>query len=705
MTISSEIRKEGPYDGDGVVTSFPFYFKIFKAEDVLVVRADSAGAETTLVLNSDYTVTLAPDQNTSPGGTVVLAGALMISTTLTIASRLLNLQPVDLTNQGGFYPRVINDALDRLTILVQQLAERVSRSLKMAISTPPGVEPQLPAPTPETLIGWNSSGDGFVNVNRSDAALYEFSQAGIGAVRRSVESRLREIVSIEDYGGVGDGVTDATTAIQHMEMAYSGTRVDLNGKAFRVSEYPIGNSYENGEFVISKTISTGGTPYPYLWSAKAAEYTSAGSGINILRDCHPGSANRPYALIQSLAIQSFAFDEQNKYIYTLHVSPAPEVSYISQYSMVGGVSARTASWVSAPSALIGHQGLALEYIGDGFVKLWSGVRYDSIGAPIGGRQVIRFDVDEHTGVISNIETYTLFGPEFSYLTHTAMPSVSNCGRFLVATGRKTSRDFWVRVFEMSRLISGGGGDYSDKWIYQFNVDQDILRDDALGNLRPVQGIACDGESIYILSGNARLTYKHIARYTLKGRFEQSNPFISVGMAEAQAQGTFYEPEGLAFYRPSASDPAALVMNVVSGPGGNFTNRLWVMGNRSSINQERGNLAQGTYTPTITYVTNCNTNFLFECYWTRVGDVVTVSGRISVSAISGSSNTEFSIDLPITSAFPSIVNVAGTFASQLAGFPASGAVLGDTTNKRALFRVVPNTTNTIPYSFTFSYRVL
>lgn len=231
LTISSEIRKEGPYDGDGVVTSFPFYFKIFKAEDVLVVRADSAGAETTLVLNSDYTVTLAPDQNTSPGGTVVLAGALMIGTTLTIASRLLNLQPVDLTNQGGFYPRVINDALDRLTILVQQLAERVSRSLKMAISTPSGVDPQLPAPTPETLIGWNSQGTGFINVSRSDAALYEFSQAGIGAVRRSVESKLRDTVSVKDFGAVGDGVTDDTESVikAHTHANSIGVSVSYSG--------------------------------------------------------------------------------------------------------------------------------------------------------------------------------------------------------------------------------------------------------------------------------------------------------------------------------------------------------------------------------------------------------------------------------------------------------------------------------------------
>jgi len=37
MTISSEVRKAGPYDGNDVTTSFPFSFKVFSADDVVVV--------------------------------------------------------------------------------------------------------------------------------------------------------------------------------------------------------------------------------------------------------------------------------------------------------------------------------------------------------------------------------------------------------------------------------------------------------------------------------------------------------------------------------------------------------------------------------------------------------------------------------------------------------------------------------------------
>lgn len=134
MTINSEIRRAGPFVGTGVTTQFPFVFKVFRAEDLYVVRADADGVETPLELGTDYTVALNPDQNANPGGEIITPVALPVGFTLTATSALDYLQPIDLTNQGGFYPRVINDGLDRLTIFAQQLEEGLGRSLKVPLS-------------------------------------------------------------------------------------------------------------------------------------------------------------------------------------------------------------------------------------------------------------------------------------------------------------------------------------------------------------------------------------------------------------------------------------------------------------------------------------------------------------------------------------------------------------------------------------------
>lgn len=134
MTISSDTRKAGPFDGNNVAATFPFAFTIFGVDDLLVIHTDAAGVESTLTDGPDYSATMNPDQNSNPGGTVTLVAPLPISEKLTITSALAYLQTLDLTNQGGFYPDVIEAALDKIVVLCQQNAEQLSRSIKIGIS-------------------------------------------------------------------------------------------------------------------------------------------------------------------------------------------------------------------------------------------------------------------------------------------------------------------------------------------------------------------------------------------------------------------------------------------------------------------------------------------------------------------------------------------------------------------------------------------
>jgi len=55
----------------------------------------------------------------------------------------------------------------------------------------------------------------FQNTTTGNAGGVQFTQAGSGATTRTVESKLRDVVSVKDFGAVGDGVADDTAAFNN----------------------------------------------------------------------------------------------------------------------------------------------------------------------------------------------------------------------------------------------------------------------------------------------------------------------------------------------------------------------------------------------------------------------------------------------------------------------------------------------------------
>ncbi|MBX3502789.1 MAG: tail fiber protein [Alphaproteobacteria bacterium] len=132
MTVSSSTSKVIG-TGNDATTSWPFTFAVLDETHLTVVYTDAEGADSTLD-PSVYTVALNADQAANPGGTVTYAPAIATGTLLTILRVVPYTQATDIKNQGGFYPEVIERALDLLAMQLQQVREQQGRALKLSPS-------------------------------------------------------------------------------------------------------------------------------------------------------------------------------------------------------------------------------------------------------------------------------------------------------------------------------------------------------------------------------------------------------------------------------------------------------------------------------------------------------------------------------------------------------------------------------------------
>ena len=148
MTVATT-NNRNDYTATAAQTTFPYTFRIFAGAD-LKVYVNS----TLKTLTTDYTVTGA---DSASGGNVVFNTGLTAGDAVAIIRSIAYTQSTDYVENDPFPAETHEKALDRLTMLTQQLTEVDDRSVKLAISsTMKNIE--LPLPGSGEFIRWNSAG-------------------------------------------------------------------------------------------------------------------------------------------------------------------------------------------------------------------------------------------------------------------------------------------------------------------------------------------------------------------------------------------------------------------------------------------------------------------------------------------------------------------------------------------------------------------
>jgi len=154
--------------GNGATTAWSYTFPIPSSDSMVVTLTNlTTFVETVLTYSTDYTATFSDS-----GGIVTYSPALATGNSITIERQVEYVQETDLNNQDGFYPDVIEDSLDFLTMQTQQIASQLSRTLQL--STGADV--------------WDAQGKRIINLGAAelvtDAA--QLAQAGDGSYTGTV---------------------------------------------------------------------------------------------------------------------------------------------------------------------------------------------------------------------------------------------------------------------------------------------------------------------------------------------------------------------------------------------------------------------------------------------------------------------------------------------------------------------------------------
>ena len=189
-------------------------------------------------------------------------------------------------------------------------------------------------------------------------------------------------------------------------------------------------------------------------------------------------------------------------------------------------------------------------------------------------------------------------------------------------------------------------------------------------------------------------------------FKSTEPYITIEAAGASNSASI-------FLKPSTSAQNATIQNRTGGGIDLYTGTTpslslaikstgaVVASSTLGLNGVEDSVKSNTYTPTLTDVSNVSSSSVSSdaFRYIRIGSIVYVSGRITVSATSANTATEIEISLPIASNLTNSIDLSGVATTPANGY---GQVIGDTTADTASFYVFPTSAGSSPWNVEFSY---
>lgn len=156
MTVANTHNRMALYACNGSTKTFDFTFEILDDEHITVILIDDNLNEFVQTLNSDYTVSGVGNPS---GGAVTFGSAPSSDYKLLLLRDTPIKQDVDYVTNDHFRAETHENAIDKLTLISQDLQEEINRSIKVKKSSILS-DLELPSGSAQAsrVIGWDSSG-------------------------------------------------------------------------------------------------------------------------------------------------------------------------------------------------------------------------------------------------------------------------------------------------------------------------------------------------------------------------------------------------------------------------------------------------------------------------------------------------------------------------------------------------------------------
>lgn len=235
--------------GNGLTTSFDFIFPV-PALSELFVYLTNPGASPVLLPQTSYSVT---GIGTANGGSVnypLVGSPIPTGSMLTIQREVAYVQLTSLVDQSGYYPNVVENALDYLTMQTQQLAEQELLTLNVPLeSSLANLQFPTKAGRANTLAGFDSSGNAITYPITASIGAGNLTNESWTAGTDFTAGSSTSVLLTKNYGSIANLGTVVMQGISQDPNSYSLTGVNNQTLQFN-AVIPLG---------ISRIYCVGGT--------------------------------------------------------------------------------------------------------------------------------------------------------------------------------------------------------------------------------------------------------------------------------------------------------------------------------------------------------------------------------------------------------------------------------------------------------------